>query len=688
MMGKPILLVALIFIFCLPDAYPQQDIKIKRKEFKTVDQGFKRAWKAVKNGDDNYEKGGVFYKEALKAYVNAYDYNQFHPGLNYKTGICYYYLNDYEKTLEHLNKALEIDGDIAGDIHYFIARSYHLLNQFDKAIEQYNTYKAGLPESGRKDLVEKINHFIEYCQHGKQMKGNKKNIHIKRLTGEINSPYDDYYPVIAESKDKMYFSSRRPQQEKEKLNPYDNRYYEKIFVAYQVDDSWKAPLLVRGKVNSRFHNDVPVMVTGDDQGLYFYRSHKDEGDILYSERDVDEWSKPDRISRNVNSGNKETSMYITRDAEMLFLVSDRKGTIGGKDIFMATRKSQKRWNQPENMGAIINTAYDEEGVYFHEESKTLYFASKGHQSMGGYDLYKTSLKDDMSWTNPENLGYPLNSAGDDLFLTIDEKLRTGYFSSDRTGGAGQMDIYRATFIGPEKELMPTSSEDWIAVSGMLKEDFFKEEKQTRGKSVTILKGLVKDSKDSSAIAANIEIVDSETNTTMKTAQSDSTSGSFLVTLPAGHRYGIAVSAKDYLYHSEYMDIPASAKYQEIEKDIYLLKIEIGSKMILKNIYFEEGESTLRPESFVELGFVVKVLRENPNIQIMISGHTDNVGGYSRNIQLSRDRAASVVNYLVSEGIEPDRLESQGFGFTRPIASNDTEEGRQKNRRVEFEIIGK
>ncbi|MBN2521177.1 MAG: OmpA family protein, partial [Bacteroidales bacterium] len=206
------------------------------------------------------------------------------------------------------------------------------------------------------------------------------------------------------------------------------------------------------------------------------------------------------------------------------------------------------------------------------------------------------------------------------------------------------------------------------------------------KSITILKGVVRDQDSLNPILAHIELVDNETNTLIYETYSDSITGDYFVTLLAGKSYGISVSAEGYLFYSEYFDIPDTAKFEEIEKEILLSPIKEGGKLVLKNIFFEFGKSTLREESFVELGFAVKVFKENPNMRVEISGHTDNVGGYQENINLSTDRAKSVLKYLVDNGIDPARLEYKGYGYDEPIASNDTEEGRQQNRRVEFKIL--
>ncbi len=671
-------------------SFGQENPKIKKKHFKKeVKQGLKEAWKAIKKGEKYYEEGGVEYEKALDKYLEASKYNDQVPELNYKIGICYFVSDRPAEAIDYLKKAANQDEKVTRDVYFFLAKSLHENEQFEMAIEQYIKYKSTLSPKELKEEAEKIDKLIEQCKNSKELLANPLNVHIENMGGDINTSYTDYYPVLSRDEKRLYFSSRRKEGKKDDLTPYDNRYYEDIYYTSFVNGNWTGVEKMGKKINTK-GNEVALDVSTDDKALYIYYGDKGGGDVYVSEFNKDKWRNPKKFKR-VNTGAKESSLSISGDGSILFFVSDEEeNSFGGKDIYYCKKKKQDKWEKPENIGAPVNSVYDEEGVFYDFRTATLYFSSKGPSSIGGYDIFKTTMKEEGVWSTPENLGYPINTPANEVFITFSSDGRTAYFSSDRKGGLGGFDLYKAIFMGPPKYMITKSEDNYVALYSVnLKDMFFSEEKlEIQADNVTILKGTVKDAGDSTAVYAEISIMDKEKNEEISSVYTDSVTGEFLVTLPAGKNYGISVSAKGYLFHSEYFDIPESAKYQEIEKEIFLTSIEVGSKIILKNIYFESGEATLRPESFVELGFVTEVLKNNPNIKIEIGGHTDDIGGYQANLKLSEERAKSVVNYLIGNGIEADRLEYKGYGFTEPIASNKTEEGRQENRRVEFTIIGK
>jgi outer membrane protein OmpA-like peptidoglycan-associated protein len=265
--------------------------------------------------------------------------------------------------------------------------------------------------------------------------------------------------------------------------------------------------------------------------------------------------------------------------------------------------------------------------------------------------------------------------------------RHAYLSSDRAGGKGNTDIYLITFLGPEK---PTTidTEDHLLASfvNRIKEARLEGPVKVETKNLTILKGRIIDDFTDKPVAAEIEIVDNVKNEVISRFTSNSSTGKFLISLPSGINYGIAVKAEDYLFHSENFNLPEMADYQLVEKDIRLKNVCIGCKIVLNNIFFDTGKSNLRPESTNELNRLVKLLNDIPKLRIEISGHTDNVGSAKSNQDLSERRAKSVVDYLISKGIAASRLEYKGYGDTDPISTNDTAAGRQLNRRTEFKVL--
>ena len=288
-----------------------------------------------------------------------------------------------------------------------------------------------------------------------------------------------------------------------------------------------------------------------------------------------------------------------------------------------------------------------------------------------------------------NLGYPINTPDDDVFFVISASGKHGYYSSIKNDGMGEKDIYRVTFLGPEKPPVLNNEDNLLAsLTNPVSETVIEEVIEIRTVALTILKGTVTDALSLQKVEAGIELIDNEKNKIIANFKSNSKTGKYLVSLPAGKNYGLAVKAEGYLFHSENFDIPKTAGYSEVIKDIALKKVAVGSKIVLKNIFFDFDKATLRDESTSELERLTKLLNDVPTLKIEISGHTDSKGADAYNQKLSERRAHAVVNYLVAAGIVEDRLTYKGVGEAEPVATNDTDEGRQENRRTEFKVIAK
>ena len=298
-----------------------------------------------------------------------------------------------------------------------------------------------------------------------------------------------------------------------------------------------------------------------------------------------------------------------------------------------------KWGKAENLGPTINTIYDEEGVYLHPDGKTMYFSSKGHRTMGSYDIF-TSVLQDGKWSEPENIGYPINSADKDVFFVVSASGKHGYYSSARMDAIGETDIYLITLLGPEKETVMNTEDQYLLSSNITEREAVIEPKMDMkfASNVTILKGVVTDASTKEPLNAVIVITDNEKNEIVSTFQSNSATGKYLVAIPSGKNYGIAVTMEGFLFYSENVDLPKSKAYQEIEKDIELSRLEVGKKIVLKNIFYDFDKSTLRPQSIAEIERLTKLLEVNPKMRIEISSHTDNVGSAAYNEKLSANRA--------------------------------------------------
>jgi outer membrane protein OmpA-like peptidoglycan-associated protein len=342
---------------------------------------------------------------------------------------------------------------------------------------------------------------------------------------------------------------------------------------------------------------------------------------------------------------------------------------------------------PKNLGKTINTELNEEGVFIHPDGKTIYFSSEAHTSMGGYDIFRSRLENG-KWTEPVNLGWPINGPGDDVFFVVNANGRHGYYASAKKGGVGSQDIYMITMLGPEKPVMYNTEDQLLAGVSTPVLDVAPEPKvEISANQLTLFKGTMTSEASGQPIDAKILITDNEAGVLITESESNPKTGKFLITLPSGKNYGIAVEAEGFLFHSENFDLPEGGDYQIVNKDIKLKKVEVGKKIVLRNIFYEFNKATLTPESKTELANLVQLLTENPTLRVELGAHTDSKGSDTYNQSLSEKRAQSVVDYLAQAGIPSDRLVAKGYGEAQPIADNGTEEGRKENRRTEFKVLG-
>jgi outer membrane protein OmpA-like peptidoglycan-associated protein len=309
--------------------------------------------------------------------------------------------------------------------------------------------------------------------------------------------------------------------------------------------------------------------------------------------------------------------------------------------------------------------------------------------MGGFDVFVMERDVDKMWSNPQNLGYPINTPNDDLFLKMDENNKQAYYSSVRQNGNGGFDLYKIIFLGEEKELKVTTDDIHLAWEYKPVDDlFYITPKELKVDTALFMVGMITDSKEGTPIQAKIEVIDTELSKVVATGLSD-TLGNYKIRIPKKKDYGVEVTAKNYLFFVTIVNLSDKQVVDsKVQANFQLDKIDVGAKMVLKNIFFETNKATLKPESTTELERVATLLKENPGIRLEISGHTDNVGSYRANQKLSEARAKSVVDYLIDQGVDKSRLEYKGYSFTQPVADNNTAEGRAQNRRVEFKVLSK
>ena len=580
----------------------------------------------------------------------------------YKIGVSYFNSHDQFDAFKYFERVRTMD--FHKDHHmldYYLGLSYHLDNKFDDAIIALEKYKAEfLSDKDYKShlTVDDIERQIENCRYAKELVKKPVKVKVENLGPTINTPDPEYAPVISADQSKLIFTARRHTTSGGEKDFADNLHFEDVYISYNDGEKWSTAENMGANVNTADH-DASIGLSPDGQELFIYKSDKkneNAGDIYMSDLEGKSWSAPVKLGESINTIGMESHASITADEKLLYFTSNKPGGSGGLDIYVSKRLPDNTWALPKSLGNKVNTKYDEEAPFIHPDGKTLYFSSKGHKSMGGYDVFKSEYNEkNDTWSEPENLGYPINTAGDDIFFVWTPDGKKAYFSSYRDGGYGHEDIYVLTREEDEK------------------------------KSLVVMKGNILSSVDGKPVGAIINVVDNETKKVVASYKANSATGHYVVILPAGKDYGLSIEAKNHLFYSEHVSVPLNT-YKEIQKDYKVEPIQSGSMINLNNVFFETNSSELKETSFPELDKVVKLLNDNPTLYFRIDGHTDSIGSKDYNYILSNLRTESIAQYLVKKGSSPKRLITVGNGDAEPAAENSTEEGRAQNRRVSITLI--
>jgi outer membrane protein OmpA-like peptidoglycan-associated protein/tetratricopeptide (TPR) repeat protein len=597
------------------------------------------------------------YTQALPLYLKLDSLKPDNSHINARLGICYLHSEFRFNALPFLEKAKK-SGYSRDHMDFYLGRAYHLGHQFDLAIQNYEQSLKHFNPKKEHDLqkIKAAQRAIEMCQAGKELMKNPIDVNIENIGSVINSPYADYAPVISADETVLIFTSRRPGTTGGQKDE-TNQYFEDIYMSAKDSNSkWMPPVNMGNTINTGGH-DASIGLSADGQELFVYKNDGN-GDIYYSILNGNKWSVPKKMPASINNPKSwEPSASITPDERIFFFSSDREGGFGGRDIYVSKKLPNDQWALPMNLGPKINTPYDDDAPFIHPDGKTLYFSSKGHNSIGGFDIFTVQYISKDSIYALTNVGYPINTADDDIFFVWSADGTRAYFSSVRSSdNIGEKDIYVLHRPKPKNV------------------------------SLIVLKGKMTSKESGQALAATLTVTDNETNQIIGIYNSNSFTGKYTVIIPPGKNYGISVDAEHHLSHSENIDIPYSEEYFEFIKDIAMEPLKAGSLTVLNNVFYNFSKSDLEKESFIELDRIVTMLKENPSLIVEIAGHTDNVGNDNANQELSEHRSESVVKYLVSKGIDSKRLCAKGYGEKFPVASNDTEAGRQQNRRTELIII--
>lgn len=473
------------------------------------------------------------------------------------------------------------------------------------------------------------------------------------LGPSVNTKDYEYFPTLTVDGQTLIFTRNT------RTGPVAGQ--EDFYVTKKRNGEWLPAKNLGPPVNTR-DNEGAQAISVDGQHLFFTGCNRKAGlgscDIYYSSWDGSGWTPAVNIGGPVNSEKWESQPSFSSDGRTLYFSSNRKGGEGQSDIWYSKLKPDGTWTVPTNLGQTVNTDGHEESPFIHPDGHTLYFTSDGHLGFGEKDIFVTRLQPGGTWSEPKNLGYPINTWNDEIGMIVNATGELAYFSSSRDGGEGKLDIFS-----------------------------FELYDEVRPIPVTYMKGVVKNAVNDRPLSAQFELIDLATSEIVARSNSNSKDGSFLVCLPVNKDYGLNVSKDGFLFHSEHFALKDTANATSpFIKNVKLQPINYGSSVVLKNIFFETNSYNLKPESNSELDKLVEFLSVNKEMRIELGGHTDNVGGVQANQTLSENRAKAVHQYLVDHAIHPGRLEYAGYGESIPVADNKTEEGRALNRRTEFKVL--
>ncbi len=614
-----------------------------------------RAERLFNNGIRQFDL--LNYQEALDYFLRAVSAD---PGF-YEAwmlaGDVSFEMGEYNDAVGYFRKAVSINPGFFPVVYFNKGNALMATGKYEEARASYKKIGSypGVPGVVRRSADRKI----ENCDFAIDAIRNPVPFEPVDIGSAINTADDEYWPTLTADEQILIFTRQTRRDPSGRRVPANLR--EDFFISYFIDNKWTPAEEIGPPLNSELNEGAPS-VTADGRLIFFTGCNRDDGhgscDIYFAERVGDRWGDPVNLGSPVNTSLWEAQPSVSADGKTLYFSSNRKGGQGNMDIWYSSYLGDGRWGTPVNMGGLINTGGNEMSPFIHPDNRTLYFSSDGHTGMGGYDIFVTRRDDEGNWTTPENLGYPLNTHYDEIGLIVNARGDRGYFASDRMAGEVR-DIF--TF-----KLYP----------------------EARPLEVSYMKGTVFDAETRRRLTASFELIDLETAETVVQSWSDPVTGEFLVPLTTGRDYALNVSGPGYLFYSDHFSLSGfSHQTDPFLKDVPLHPIREGEKTVLRNIFFEFDSYQLKAESIVELDYLVEFLDSNPGIRISINGHTDNIGGAGYNMELSERRAGSVTGYLIKAGIDQVRIESTGYGETMPVATNETEEGRALNRRIEFEIIG-
>jgi outer membrane protein OmpA-like peptidoglycan-associated protein len=568
-------------------------------------------------------------------------------------------LRDFFKAKQYFEEGIAIDAAYWPTAYYRLATVEWNIDQFEEAAAHADLFLKSQPQDAR--LRRDGERLMRKASFAAQAVKNPVPFDPQSVGDGVNTEQDEYFPCLTADGETLVFTRNVLPP-----NPLGQR-NEDFYASRKTDGVWQTAQPIKG-VNTDL-NEGAQAISPDGSWLVFTACNRDdEGaqgncDIYWSQLKSSGWTTPKPFSSSINSSAWDAQPTIGADNKTIIFASSRPGTFGKLDLWETIRQPDGKWSKPQNLGPGINTEGDEHMPYLHPDGQTLYFSSEALPGMGGNDLFVARRQPDGSWGNPQNLGYPINTKGEEGMLVVSLDGATAYFASNRKGGKGGIDIYQ---FGLPPDARP--------------------------QAVTYARAKVRDAVTGKPLIAKVEFTDLKTGLSYVSASTKS-DGTFLVCLPAGKDYALNVNKEKYLFYSENFNLTEIATFdkpflfnidlQPVGDESAATAVSNAKPVVLRNVFFETGSAALRPESFAELDRLAALLAEMATLKIQINGHTDNVGDDASNLKLSEARAKAVYDYLAGKNIAAERLKYKGYGESQPVESNDSPEGRSRNRRTEF-----
>lgn len=561
-----------------------------------------------------------------------------------------------EQELQSYQKAIDINADYFPYVYFNLGEAYYRTGEYKKGMQAYQHF---IDEGKAKPVsLAKAKNGIQKCEQALAFKDNPVPFEPKNLGSAINNELDQYWPSLSlDGKTMVYTVMLVDSTRKDLFGNYAHQedFYESVY----NEGNWLPGKALGPPINTP-GNEGAQQISADGKTLVFTGCNRPDGfgncDIYYSVKTPEGWSKPQNMGPLVNSRFSEKQPCLSPDGRKLYFSSDRKGSIGGMDIWAAQLSADGQWLVPKNLGRVINTVYDEGSPFIFPDNQSLYFNSNGHPGLGQKDIFYSKLTDSSKWSKPINIGYPVNSHRDEIGLVIAKNGKTAYYASTMQGN--NWDIYQ--FELPVK---------------------------VRPNPVSYVSGTIFDSQSHKSLPAALQLLDLQTGDTVIETRAQNDDGSYLVCLPFGKEYALNVSQPNYLFKSEHFSLlEKHSADHPLNLDIGLDKINIGKTIVLENIFFAKDSFNILPQSIVELEKIVEFIKNNPALIFEIGGHTDNSGSENYNQQLSEKRAKAVFDFVVKQLGTANRLSYKGYGDTQPMVPNNSAENMGQNRRTELKVI--